>query len=116
MPDRQRALKVLHEAREILAQRLTDLVVDQADEILADARGDSYMNEIDSLYEQVGMKLAHVGQMLSHLPSEPAGCTGATCLSNRTDHSRAADRGSAAGADRPPASGRAGVAAAGRSA
>ena len=35
------------EAREILAQRLTELVLGQSEEILADARGDSYMNEIE---------------------------------------------------------------------
>jgi hypothetical protein len=70
MTDRTRALEVLREAREILAQRLTELVLDQGEEILADARGESYMNEIESLYEQVGMKLAHLGQMLSHLPAE----------------------------------------------
>jgi hypothetical protein len=71
MNDRTHAQEVLRQAREILAQRLTDLVRDQAEEILADARGESYMNEIELLYEQVGMKLAHLGQILSHLPPEP---------------------------------------------
>ncbi len=70
MPDRQRALDVLREAREILAQRLTELVLEQSGDILGDARGESYMNEIDSLYEQVGMKLAHIGQMISHVPAD----------------------------------------------
>lgn len=54
----------------MLAVRLTHLVLEQAEEILADARGESYMNEIESLYEAVGMKLAHISQMLSHLPAE----------------------------------------------
>jgi hypothetical protein len=72
MSDRQRALKILREAREILAQRLSELVLEQAEAILADARGDSYLSEIESLYDQVGMKLAHVGQMLAHLPGETA--------------------------------------------
>jgi hypothetical protein len=71
MTDRQRAQDVLRQAREILAERLTELVISQGEEILADARGESYMNEIESLYEQVGMKLAHLGQIISHLPSEP---------------------------------------------
>ena len=71
MNDRTHAHEVLRQAREILAQRLTELVRDQAEEILADARGESYMNEIELLYEQVGMKLAHLGQILSHLPPEP---------------------------------------------
>lgn len=70
MTDRQRAHDVLREAKDALAQRLTEKVIESAEEILADARGDSYMNEIESLYEQVGMKLAHVSQMLSNLPSD----------------------------------------------
>src|SRR5688500_6726237 len=70
MNERARALELLREARAILAQRLTEQVLAQAEDILADARGDSYMNEIESLYEQIGHKLAHLGQMLSHLPVE----------------------------------------------
>jgi hypothetical protein len=70
MNDRARALDVLREAKAILADRLTEMVVEQAEEILADARGDSYMNEIESLYEQVGLKLTHVSQMASNLPAE----------------------------------------------
>jgi hypothetical protein len=72
MTDRQRAHDILREAKEALAERLTELVLASADDILADARGDSYMNEIESLYEQVGMKLAHVSQMLSNVPAEVA--------------------------------------------
>ena len=71
MNDRNRALKLLREAKETLATRLTEKVLDQQEEILADARGDSYMNEIESLYEQVGIKLSHVNSMLSNLPVEP---------------------------------------------
>jgi hypothetical protein len=71
MNDRTHAQAILRQAREILAQRLTALVGEQAEEILADARGESYMNEIEALYEHVGMKLAHLGQILSHLPPEP---------------------------------------------
>src|SRR5207245_593767 len=33
-------------------------------------RGDSYMNEIESLYDELGTKLSHVSQMLSNLPAE----------------------------------------------
>ncbi len=68
MNERTTATDVLREARAILADRLTEMVAEQAEEILADARGESYMNEIDSIYEQVGLKLAHVSQMLSNLP------------------------------------------------
>jgi hypothetical protein len=74
MNDRARAIETLREAKALLADRLTERVVLLAEDILADARGDSYMNEIDSVYEQVGLKLAHVSQMLSNLPPpEPAG-------------------------------------------
>jgi hypothetical protein len=70
MNDRARATDVLREARAILAERLTEKILEQREELLDDARGDSYMNEIESLYEQVGMKLSHVSQMLSNLPAE----------------------------------------------
>lgn len=71
MNDRNRALKVLREAKETLANRLTEKVLEQAEDILADAGGDSYMNEIETLYEQIGLKLSHVNSMLSNLPVEP---------------------------------------------
>lgn len=70
MSQRSRAHEILKEARTILAERLTQMVVEQSEELLDDARGDSYMNEIESLYEQIGHKLSHVSQMLSNLPVE----------------------------------------------
>jgi hypothetical protein len=70
MTDRTRAAKILREARAILSEQLTEQVLQQAEEILADARGDSYMSEIESLFERIGIKLSHVGQMLSNLPAE----------------------------------------------
>lgn len=70
MTDRTRAAEILREARAILSERLTEKVLEQGEDLLADARGDSYMNEIESLYEQVGHKLSHVSQMLSNLPAE----------------------------------------------
>jgi len=69
MNDRKRAIAVLREARQILSDRLTERVLETAEEILADARGESYMNDIETVYEQVGIKLAHVNQMLSNLPA-----------------------------------------------
>ena len=70
MNDRARATEVLKKARAILAERLTEKILEQRDELLDDACGNSYMSEIESLYEQIGMKLSHVGQMLSNLPAE----------------------------------------------
>jgi hypothetical protein len=70
MSARTRATEILKEARQILADLLTEKVLEQGEDLLADARGDSYMNEIESLYEQVGVKLAHVSQMLSNLPAD----------------------------------------------
>src|SRR5581483_5060539 len=85
MNDRQRATDILKNARNILAERLTELVLEQRDELLDDARGDSYMNEIESLYEQIGVKLSHVGQMLSNLPAdEPAAAQTHTAAAQHT--------------------------------
>jgi hypothetical protein len=70
MNDRARASEILRKARAILAERLTERINDQAEDLLDDARGDSYMNEIESLYDELGTKLAHVSQMLSTLPAE----------------------------------------------
>jgi hypothetical protein len=70
MNDRAQAVEILRQARTVLAERLTEQVIEQAEEILADARGDSYMNEIETLYDQIGHKLTHVSQMLSNLPAE----------------------------------------------
>jgi len=70
MNDRSRAGDILREARAILADRLTEMILEQRAELIDDARGDSYMNEIESLYEQLGMKLSHVSQMLSNLAAE----------------------------------------------
>src|SRR5262245_11333893 len=72
MNDRVRASEILRKARAILAERMMEKILEQREELLDDARGDSYMNEIESLYEQVGMKLSHVSQMLANLPAEEA--------------------------------------------
>jgi hypothetical protein len=70
MNDRARASDVLRKARAILAERLTERINEQFEDILDDARGDSYMNEIESLYDELGVKLSHVSQMLSNMPAE----------------------------------------------
>jgi hypothetical protein len=78
MNDRTRAVDILREAKQILSDRLTEHVLEMGEEILADARGESYMNEIETAYEQLGMKLAHVNQMLSNLPIDASQSTTTT--------------------------------------
>lgn len=70
MNDRARAFAILKQAREILLTRLTERVLDSEESILEDARGESYMGEIDSLYDQIGTPLVHLTQILSNLPVE----------------------------------------------
>lgn len=85
MSERVRAQGILRQAKEVLIQRLTEYVLDHEDEILADAHGESYMGDIDALYDQVGMRLSHVTQMLANLPAEmePAG-SGSSSTSHTT--------------------------------
>ena len=67
--DRQSlAISILEEARDILSRRLIERVIDSREEILDDARGESYLGEIESLHEQIGARLAHVTQILTNLP------------------------------------------------
>lgn len=72
MNDRSRAIAVLQQARQILQDRLTQRVLEMAEEILDDAAGDSYAGEIDSLHEQLGMRLTCVNALLSGLPPTEA--------------------------------------------
>lgn len=75
MNERARAVAILQQVRDILAQRLTERVVEAHDDLLEDAQGNSYSGEIEQLYEQLGLRLSHVSSMLSCLPpaSEPVG-------------------------------------------
>src|SRR5687768_15677644 len=70
MNDRSRAIEVLKRARDSLAERLTERILESRDEILADAMGLAYQSEIDAVYEQVGSRLNHVSAMLGSLPLE----------------------------------------------
>jgi hypothetical protein len=71
MNDRDRALDLLRQARDILAARLTERVLENPELLLDDARGDSYLGDIESIYEQFGMKLNHLNQLINNLPVEP---------------------------------------------
>ncbi len=70
MNDRTRAISILRQAREILARRLTERIVDVEEELLDDARGLTYCGEIDNVYDQLAVRLSHVNSMLSNLPAE----------------------------------------------
>jgi hypothetical protein len=68
MNDRSLAISVLQKAREALSERLTQRVIESRDDIEADAEGGSYLSEIETIYEQIGGRLAHLNAMLSNLP------------------------------------------------
>ena len=73
MNNRIRALAILKQARELLANRLIENIIDSADGILEDAEGSSYMDEIDSLQDRVGGRLNNINLMISNLTvGEPA--------------------------------------------
>jgi len=70
MQDRNAAIDVLKQAREALLARMTETILEQQDEILADAHGESFLSEIDELFDRMGAKLSHLNQMISNLPAE----------------------------------------------
>ncbi len=68
MNDRSLAISILQTARDVLSQRLTERIIESRDEIESDAAGESYLSEIEALYEQMGGRLAHLNAMLTNLP------------------------------------------------
>ncbi len=69
MSDRCLAISILQKARDALCERLTERVIESRAEIEADAEGASYLSEIETIYEQIGGRLAHVNAMLANLPA-----------------------------------------------
>lgn len=67
--EQEQAVDLLTRARDILAARLTERVLELGDDLLDDARGESYAGEIDSLYDQIGTRLNQVNTMLAGLPA-----------------------------------------------
>jgi len=98
MSPRDRAIDVLRRARDMLADRLAQRVLELREEILEDAAGFSLDGEIDSLHEEISGRLARLNQMLANLPPEtPAEraanspvATGAPCGSGNLAASDAA--------------------------
>lgn len=70
MNERARAIAILKQARDLLAERLTDDICHLHEEILEDALGMGYESTIDSLYDRVGMRLSHLNSMINNLPQE----------------------------------------------
>lgn len=69
MNDRARAIAVLKQARDMLADRLSERVLESRSEILEDAQGFSFLSELESIYEQFGARLVHLNQLLANLPT-----------------------------------------------
>jgi len=70
MNERSLAISILQRARDALAQRLSQRVVESQHEIEEDAAGGSYLSEIETIYDQIGARLAHLNAMLTNLPPE----------------------------------------------
>ncbi len=68
MNDRSLAIHILQDAHDRLSERLTQRIIEAREEIEADADGGSYLSEIETIYDQLGSRLAHVSAMLSNLP------------------------------------------------
>lgn len=68
MNPRSEAIQILQQARDLLSERLTQRIRESKDEIIEDADGQSYLSEIEQIYDQLGSRLAHVNAMLSNLP------------------------------------------------
>jgi len=72
MNDRSIAIAILQRARDALSERLTQRVIEAQQEIESDADGSSYLSEIETIYEQLGGRLAHLNAMISNLPPSTA--------------------------------------------
>jgi len=71
MTQRKQAIETLCRARDMLADRLTERIVELQDELLEEAVGLAPHGRISALHEELGMPLAHVTNMISNLPAEP---------------------------------------------
>jgi hypothetical protein len=69
MDDRAQAIRILRKTRDVLVQRLSERILEAEEEILAEAEGHSFLSEIETIYDQIGLRLVHVNQMLTHLPA-----------------------------------------------
>lgn len=68
----EEAREVLRRARQMLLERLVDRVAEGRDEIWEDALSGGFTSEIQAVYEQIGLRLSHVNQLISNLPEPTA--------------------------------------------
>ncbi|MBX7166632.1 MAG: hypothetical protein K1X74_09825 [Pirellulales bacterium] len=71
MEDRRRAVEILTEARDALARRLVERVIDSESDLLDEARGESYGGEIETIHDQLAARLANVNSMLAQIHALP---------------------------------------------
>ncbi|MCC9609753.1 hypothetical protein LOC68_11365 [Blastopirellula sp. JC732] len=64
------AITILKQARDELIARLRRRIVENEEEILSDARGESFLSDIETIYDQIASRLVHVNQMISSLPPD----------------------------------------------
>jgi hypothetical protein len=69
MNEREQAIRILRRTRDVLVQRLSERILEAEEEILAEAEGQSFLSEIETIYDLIGLRLVHVNQMLAHLPA-----------------------------------------------
>ena len=69
MNKRNQAIETLKAARDSLAEQLTERILECREEILDDAAGDSFMGEIEQIYEKFGNRLGHLNSLISSLPA-----------------------------------------------
>lgn len=69
MNERARAIAILKQARDMLADRLSERVIESRGDILEDAQGFSFLSELEAIYEQFGAQLVHLNQLLANLPA-----------------------------------------------
>ncbi|REK12883.1 MAG: hypothetical protein DWQ37_09640 [Planctomycetota bacterium] len=70
MNQRALAISILQKARDTLSERLSQRIIESKHEIADDAEGHSYLSEIETIYDQLGGRLAHLNAMLSSLPPD----------------------------------------------
>ncbi|MFN0199438.1 MAG: hypothetical protein ACKVT0_22025 [Planctomycetaceae bacterium] len=84
MSPQDQAYNVLKNARDVLTKRLVERILEASEEILDDAAGLSFSNDIEQVYEHCGMRLQHVQNLINLLPPpEPAISMSSTSMTSQ---------------------------------